>query len=172
MHGHRGDVAFDRWDTAAAGIHDHGDALAILAGNLQCCVREGLPSAGDREMCEAVHAANRLGIHELLGIEVGDFGGDLDGQILGVKMLDATDAGAPGHQSFPQRGDTDAKRRYRSQTGHHDPFHDLSLSPECPWTYRLGARDHLSRTSAGRPRSVRLSVVTSRLMRRMSPEST
>src|SRR5215212_9616755 len=87
-------------------------------------------------------------------------------------MLDATDAGAPGHQSFPQRGDTDAKRRYRPQTGHHDPFHDLSLSPVCPWTYRLGAQDQLFRTSAGRPRSVRLSVVTSRLMRRMSPEST
>ncbi len=101
VHGHGGDIAFDRRDATAAGVHDHGDTVAVLVGDLQLCVREGLPGAGDREMREAVHAANRFGIHERFGVEVGNLGGDLDRKILGVEMLDATDAGASGDQSFP-----------------------------------------------------------------------
>ena len=52
-------------------------------------------------MREAVHAANRFGIHERFGVEVGNFGGDFDSQILGVEMLDAANTGASGEQSFP-----------------------------------------------------------------------
>ena len=131
VHGHGGDVAFDRRDAAAAGVHDDGDAVAVLVGDLELGVREGLAGAGDGEMREAVHAANRFGVHERFGIEVRDFGGDLDRKILGVEMLDATDAGAPGDQSVPQRGDTDAERRTAPSPVTTTRF-TISPSLECP----------------------------------------
>ena len=77
---HRRDVAFDRRDAAAAGVHHHGDTVAVFVGDLQLCVGERLPRGGDREVGEAVHAADRFGIHERFGVEIGNLGGDLDQQ--------------------------------------------------------------------------------------------
>src|SRR5215211_8493498 len=79
-------------------------------------------------MRESVHATNRFGIHERLGVEVRNFAGNLYREFLGVEMLNMANARAPGEQSVPKRGDPDAERRDCPQPGHDDPFHDLSLS--------------------------------------------
>src|SRR5204862_7900250 len=74
------------------------------------------------------HLARLLLLDELERVEALDLGGDLDGELRGVELLDVAHAAAARHQRRPRVGDRVAARRDESETRNHDATFQRSFS--------------------------------------------
>ena len=93
-------------DTAAAGVDDHGDVVAVVVADLEARRVDRLARRGHGQLGEARHAPRLLEVHPVLRLEALDLGRDAHLEVGRVELLDRRDA-----RTRPRRGCSSTSRR-------------------------------------------------------------
>ena len=120
---HALDVGFHDRNTAAAGVDDNADPLAVLGIDLVAGILQRFGRRGNRKVREAVHALRQLGVHMVFRIEVADFATDPNLEVRNIEVLDLGDAGLAGEHPLPECRGSDAEWGNSSGAGHDHSLH-------------------------------------------------
>jgi hypothetical protein len=94
-------LAFQNFQSSDSAAHTDSDPFRATAGYFQAGLLDRHVTGGNGKLHEARHPLHVFAVEVLPRIKTLDFGGDLGGEILSVKLCDASGSGFAGQDSVP-----------------------------------------------------------------------
>src|SRR5262245_59811638 len=96
---------------AHTGADRHARAILLALVEPETRILHGLRTGDERELRKSIEHINRYTCEMFVGIEVGNFRGDLNAEDRGIAEAYAAGPAARGHQALPKGAEADTHRR-------------------------------------------------------------